>query len=120
MKVTCLSLDDQKNKVYFESVASRNENEIIFIDKTSPNTTIELKILEGQVIFVRTGQINSKMIFSENKKTKGDYKNEMGLEFDFDIYCSKLEIGKNRIVIHYTLFLDEYIKTNHKISLLLN
>lgn len=120
MKVTFLSLDDEKNKVYFESEAARKDNEIIFVDKTYPNTTIELTLYEDKVQFIRTGYVNSKMIFIENKKTKGIYQNEMGLEFDFDIYCSRLDVNKNRIVIHYTLVLDEYMKTNHKISLLLN
>ena len=120
MKVTFLSLDDQMNKVHFESEASRNENEIIFVDKTSPNTTIELTIFDNEVKFVRTGSISSEMVFIQNKKTKGNYSNDMGLEFDFDIYCSRLDITKNKILIHYTLVLDEYMKTNHKISLLLN
>ena len=109
MKVTFLSLDDQMNKVHFESEASRNENEIIFVDKTSPNTTIELTIFDNEVKFVRTGSINSEMVFIQNKKTKGNYS-----------YCSRLDITKNKILIHYTLVLDEYMKTNHKISLLLN
>lgn len=120
MKVTFLSLDDEKNKVYFESEASKNDKEIIFVDKTTPNTTIELIVQDDKVQIVRNGYVNSKMVFVENEKTKGNYQNEMGLEFDFDIFCSKLKIDKNRIVIHYTLVLDEYTKTNHKISLLLN
>lgn len=120
MKITFLSIDDQKNKVYFESEASQNGQDIIFLDKTSPDTTIELSILENEVKFIRSGNINSTMNFIEGKKTKGNYQNNMGLEFDFDIYCSRLSIDTKRILIHYTLILDEYMKTNHKISLLLN
>ena len=120
MKVTFLSIDDQKNKVYFESEASKKDGEFIFLDKTSIDTTIELSILTDEVKFVRTGKINSVMKFKENKITKGYYQNDMGLEFDFDIHCPKLSIEEKRIVIFYTLILDEYMKTNHKISLLFN
>ena len=120
MKVTFLSLDDEKNKVFFESEASKQGNEIIFIDKTSTNTTIEMTVNEDEVKMVRKGTVNSTMVFSITKKTKGNYNNEMGLEFDFDIHCTRLEVSKNKILIHYTLILDEFMKTNHKISLLLN
>lgn len=119
MKVAFLSLDDENNKIHFESEASRKENEIIFLDQTTPNTTIEFKIESESVTMVRTGDVNSYMEFVLNKKTKGNYQNIMGLEFDFEVLCTYFLITTNKIRLDYELILDEHTKTMHKISLLL-
>lgn len=119
MKVKFLSLDDQNEKNYFESDASRSGQDIIFLDKTTPNTTIEFSFLEDSVKMIRTGDVNSFMEFKLNETTKGKYHNLLGLEFDFNVLCTKLEVADNKIRIDYILILDEYIQTNHKISLLI-
>ena len=119
MKVSFLSLDENNNKVKFESDCSMDENEIIFIDKTVENTTIHLIKEEPNLKLIRDGNTNMEMIFSEGDLTKGYYKNQLGIEFEFYVSTKKLIIDKSKIFINYKMIIDENVQTEHKISILL-
>ncbi|MDE5566542.1 MAG: DUF1934 domain-containing protein [Anaeroplasmataceae bacterium] len=118
MQVTFSSLDEEMNRIQYEASVKQEENYLIFEDKSVPNTWVKI-LIESEVIhLVRYGQVQMEMTFDPTKKTIGHYQNEMGLDFNFMIDCSKLSISKEHITIHYQMILDETIKTKHKISLL--
>lgn len=120
MKVTFLSLDDDNNKVYFTSDYSKVDDQIVFLDKSTPNTEIHLKIKDEEVILERIGSVNMQMIFNLKHLTKGFYNNDMGLDFNFQIKCHKLLCRNKKVNVEYDLILEDGQKLGHKFSLLFN
>ncbi len=118
MQVTFSSIDDQLNKVRFETDVVIKDNTYYFKDKSTENTDIELTIYQNEVHFKRIGQTQMKLILIENRRTIGHYKNEMGLDFSFYIDCKQLTISKEQIKIQYEMILDKQIKSLHKILLI--
>ena len=118
MMLTFHSIDDENNKIIFKSEYKKNNNIIIFEDKSVENTMIFLTINEDNIIFERKGNINMKLILHKNIKTQGYYQNELGLDFKFNIITSKLEYNKNKINIGYSMYLDEDLISTHKIWIL--
>lgn len=120
MRVAFLSMDEEKNKIYFETDCFKKDNQISFTDKSIPNTLINIELKENAVILNRTGETEMWMIFKENTKTSGFYKNQSGLSFDFEIVCHKLLRNDRKIMVYYDLVLDKVEVHSHKISLLFN
>lgn len=118
MQVTFTSLDEEMNRIQYEASVKQEENYFIFEDKSVSDTQVKLLIESEVVHLIRFGQVQMEMIFDPKKKTMGHYQNEMGLEFQFMIVCTKLSISKDCVIIHYQMILDETIKTKHKITLL--
>lgn len=118
MQVTFHSIDNENNKIFFKSLASKNDNIISFEDKSTMNTTIFLEIKDLSIIFIRKGSINMNIELILNNRTPAKYKNEMGLEFDFEVFTNKLIIEKNKITIEYIMFLDNEEISSHKIWIL--
>ena len=85
MKVSFISIDDEKNKINFTSDVLYIDNIYRFNDGSTQNTTIELEIIGECVRLTRTGDINMYMLFDLNNITCGSYENNEGLEFDFEI-----------------------------------
>ena len=50
-----------------------------------------------------------------DKKTKGNYKNSNGLEFDFECLCDELKINEKNITLGYSLIIDGNAISYHKI-----
>lgn len=117
MKISFLSMDDQKNKVYFVTEASYEGNAFIFADKSCRDTWIRMIIEENGIHLIRTGSIQMEMTFHLECLTAGYYKNEEGLEFDFSIECKKLSIQKKRISIQYDMLLEEKKVSSHNLSM---
>ncbi len=118
MQVLFSSMDDQLNKIRFETDVVVKDNTYYFKDKSTEHTEIELTIHQNEVHLNRVGQTQMKLIFIENRKTMGYYKNEMGLDFSFYIDCKQLTISKEQIKIQYEMILDKQIKSLHKILLI--
>ena len=66
MKVSFISIDDEKNKINFTSDVLYIDNIYRFNDGSTQNTTIELEIIGECVRLTRTGDINMYMLF-DNK-----------------------------------------------------
>ena len=60
------------------------------------------------------------MLFDLNNITNGSYENNEGLEFNFEIKTSKIEVLKNKIRIDYSMIMDGEMLSSHKLSLLFN
>ena len=99
MKISFLSIDNEKNRIFFSSEAVKSNDELAFVDGTTPNTTIHLITIDNKLKLIRDGSVKMEMIFIDKEKTKGTYRNEMGLEFEFDIFCHELIIEEQRYVI---------------------
>lgn len=115
MKVSFLSIDNEKNRNFFTSEAVESNGELAFIDGTTKDTTIHLIKINSDLKLIRDGSVKMEMLFSLNNKTKGYYHNEMGLEFEFDVYCKELVVEKNKYVINYDMIMDNVIQNQHKI-----
>lgn len=120
MRLSFHSISDNEDKIFYETEYVMDDNEIIFLDKTTENTTNHLFILEDKIKLIRLGNVNMEMLFDLSKDTKGKYSNELGLEFDFIIRCYKLRVQKNKILIEYNMILDEFTSSTHKIWILLH
>lgn len=118
MKLTFHSIDDENNKIIYKSDYVKNNNTIIFDDKSVENTKVYLEINNDNIIFERKGNINMKINLTLNKKTEGYYQNDIGLDFKFYIVTNKIENNKNKITIEYSMYLDEDLMSTHKIWIL--
>lgn len=119
MQVYFNSLDNQNNEVSFLSDASINNNVISFIDKSIENTLIKIFINKDNLILQRTGNIEMEICFIKNKTTKAYYKNNFGLDFEFEAKCHELLLTENRIDIKYDMILDNELLSSHKIWIII-
>ena len=119
MKIYFKSSDSNGNRISFLSTAKIDESNIKFKDMSSNNTFISLIKYNDKLVFERTGDIYTKLEFILNKKTQANYKNMLGLEFDFTILTTNLVIFEDKIDISYTMFLDGDMISNHQISILM-
>ncbi len=119
MIVSFNSIDEELNKVSFISLAKKNNESIVFEDKSVKDTIINLEIYDDKVIIDRVGYVNIFLEFRLNSTFKTTYKSNDGLEFDFEIFCNMLDIKQNRIDIEYDMILDDFTKTHHKIWVLM-
>ena len=117
MKVSFLSIDENRDKICFESEVSFKNGQIWFQDGSQTETRIGIERHSWGIVFRRIGAVETEMTFWNGKKTHGRYRNREGLEFSFEVLCQKCEMTERRILIHYLLILDERIQTRHKISL---
>ena len=120
MRLSFHSIDDNDNKIFYETNYEKSENEIVFIDKTLENTTNHLLIDEDKLKLIRLGDVEMEMLFILNQTTNGYYKNNIGLEFEFIIKTNKLKVEKNKILVEYNMILDEFTASTHKIWILLH
>ena len=120
MKVSFLSIDDENNKINFSTEVTHVDNRYIFVDKTTENTIIEIEVLGECVRLTRTGNVTMYMLYDINNLTCGSYENKEGLEFEFEIQTTKLEIQKSKIRIDYSMIMDKQVMSSHKLSLLFN
>jgi uncharacterized beta-barrel protein YwiB (DUF1934 family) len=120
VKVSFISIDDEKNKISFNTEVSVIDNKYVFTDVTTPNTTIEIEVLGECVRLTRTGDTTMYMLYDTNNITNGSYENIEGLEFNFEIKTTKIEIHKSKIRIDYSMIMDKQVLSSHKLSLLFN
>ena len=120
MEVVFHSLDDKGEKVLFRSDYKVENNRIIFADRSTEGTTIE--ITPGiPMRFTRSGSVNMEILFSPHEKTKAFYASkEVGFDFEFEVYTDRLIVESNRISIEYTMFLYGDRLSSHKIWILLH
>lgn len=118
--LTFHSVDSDDNKVIFNNDYVREDNRIIFKDKSTENTDIILTINDDlSLVFERKGSINMLLPLALGEKKAGYYKNSNGLEFDLNVKTLFLEIKNNKISVEYELYVMDVVQT-HKIWILLH
>ena len=115
MIVSFYSIDSNENEVKFESTATLIDNTYIFDDKSLNNTIINLIVLNDEIIFKRMGDVDMNLELKNGKKTKGNYKNNNGLEFSFECLCDELKMVEKNLSIGYSLIIDGEAISYHKI-----
>lgn len=119
MVVSFLSFDCDKNKTSFQTEAIQKGNVIQFEDKSSIDTQIQITLLEDAFILERSGFIEMYLHFCLDKLTKGKYKNNDGLEFDFEVHTKSLFMEKNKLKASYDMIMDEEILSSHTFQVVL-
>ena len=120
MKVSFISIDDENNRINFSTDVQVDGNKYSFIDKTTSNTNIEIEVIGENVRLTRTGDVTMYMLYDIKNITSGSYENNEGLEFNFEIKTTKLEVSKSRIRIDYSMLMEKEVLSSHKLSLLFN
>lgn len=113
MFVSFLSLDDEKNKVFFQSEAFQQKNEIWFEDKSTLNTKIKITSLEDSMILERMGSVEMYLHFTLDKPTVGRYKNSDGLILEFLVHTKVLQQQKNKIRVQYEMIMNGECISRH-------
>lgn len=117
MKAHFYSISKNSNVKYISDLKIDNNT---YSFKDSDNTFINLSILNNNHIIInRFGSISMDMVFKTLEKTKSFYKNDMGLEFDLEIFTKDISISKDKIVIEYDLYLDNILNDSYKIFVLI-
>lgn len=121
MNLTFYSVDSNDEKVvYTTSYKEIDSSTIEFIDKSVENTVINVKKLStSSLLFTRCGKVTMILNLDLNKSTKGYYKNDLGLEFEFSVKTKKIEFINNKYYVEYETNINDIIST-HKISILLH
>lgn len=115
MELTFHSLDSANNKVFYRTTFNKVDNTLIFLDKTTENTTIYLTIEKDILLFERKGNINMRLVLNLEEPTEGKYESSIGLSFDFITKTKKLKISENRIEMEYALYVEGDEISIHKI-----
>ncbi len=117
MKISFLSMDQEQNKTYFVSDAVVNQNTYIFADNSTEDVFIHLTIEKEDVYINRQGEIKMSMHFREGMILPASYKNSLGLEFEFEILCTKLTILDKKILIWYDMLIKDCATSSFKIAI---
>ncbi len=119
MKVHFYSFQDGKKDVSYISEAQNiGPNSYRFLDKSSENTYITLRILSNNHIqIVRDGNVDSLMDFILNKKTSSIYKTSE-LTFKFEMLTKEIKINSNSVSLNYDYFYENTLVSSIKIALL--
>lgn len=118
MKVHFYSISSS-GRVDFETTADHLEDKIKFKDLSQNDTNIEIAFLDEHIHFIRTGEVESLMPFHLNEKTKGYYKNNLGLSFELEVFTKRISKEKSKISIEYDFFIDGEHQDTVKIYLLM-
>ncbi len=110
------SIDSDNNEVHYLSVYERHGNTLIFDDKSSLDTKVELTI-GNEFRIQRIGKISMDFIFNLEKPTTGKYENELGLSLIFDIKTKEMIYENDKFFISYDLYLDGDKISEHHIKI---
>ncbi len=119
MKVHFYSFQDGKKDVsYISEALTIGPNSYRFLDKSSENTYITLRILSNNHIqIVRDGNVESQMDFILNKKTSSIYKTSE-LTFKIEMLTKEIKINSNSVSLNYDYFYENTLVSSIKIALL--
>lgn len=117
MVVSFQSLDSENNKIEYLAEAKQVEDYIEFEDKSCSDTKIRFKTGNGIAEFIRVGYISMSIKFQLNETTLGAYVNAEGLDFEFEIYTTELQMDKDRLSVRYNMIMDNKVISKHFIQI---
>ena len=117
MLVTFQMISENVN-IDFKVFGKRENNTLIFPDKSVPNTTMYVTILADGVEIVRKGSVDMKQTFKFNQKLEGYYKNNMGIEFNLSSFTTEISITENTILIFYEHYLENNWQSSNKLKII--
>lgn len=117
MVVSFRSLDSENNKIEYIAEAKQVEDYIEFEDKSCFDTKIRLKVGNGIAEFTRVGFISMSIKFQLNETTPGAYVNAEGLDFEFEIFTTELQMDKDKLSVRYNMIMDNNVISKHFIQI---
>ncbi len=118
-KIHFYSYQDGLDTISFETKVDVSNDKYSFKDESYEDTFIEFLFNENEIEFKRFGKINNLMTFRLNEYTKATYKNDMGLEFEYEVLTKEIFIKDDKIKITYDYFMDKEKISSVKIILIL-
>lgn len=110
-------ITDEMN-INFKAFGKRNDNVIIFPDRSVPNTIISLEFWDSEVEIRRSGSVNMLQKFRLNEKCDGYYKNDNGLDFIIASYTTKMIVRENEIYLEYDYYLENEKQSSNKLKII--
>ena len=104
--------------INYKVFGRRENNVLIFPDKSVPNTTMMVVIKSDEVIIRRTGSVSMGQSFVVGEQQVGFYKNDMGLEFEIRSFTTEMIIEENKIEIFYEHYLEDKWQSSNKLKIL--
>lgn len=99
--------------IEFKSIGKLNENLLSFKDMNNKENTINIYLLEEQIIIEQKGFTNMKNNYIQGQKTDGFYNTQHNIEAITHCYTKVMKIENKSIYIEYDFFFnDEYASTN--------
>ena len=114
------SIDKDGNVTSFDSICKYENNTYSFLDLATENTMIYISIDASTVTIKRVGYTNMELFLVNGLKTTGYYKNNLGLEFNFDCLTNDLSINNGSIYASYSLFVENDMVNQQKMWILFN
>ena len=93
-------------------------NTLIFPDKSTPNTMMNVMIGDDFVEIKRSGKVEMLQRFKFNSKESGFYRNDMGLEFEISSFTTEISITKNQIEVFYEYYLSNEWQSSNKLKII--
>lgn len=117
MLITFEMISENVN-ISFKVFGRRENNTLIFPDKSVPNTMMRVTFDKDFVEIIRTGSVDMKQIFQAGKQLEGYYKNDMGLEFSISSFATEIVVEENNITIFYEHYLENKWQSSNKLKIL--
>ena len=104
--------------INFKVFGRRENNTLIFPDKSVPNTTMKVTFDQEKVEIIRSGSVDMKQVFILGKQVEGHYKNDMGLEFAISSFTTEINVEENIIEIFYEHYLENKWQSSNKLKII--
>ena len=117
MLITFEMISENVN-INFKVFGRRENNTLIFPDKSVPHTTMSVTFDKDLVEVIRTGSVDMKQVFQVGKQLPGHYKNDMGLEFEIASFATEMIVEENSITIFYEHYLENKLQSSNKLKIL--
>ncbi len=117
MIVSFISIDEDNNKIEYTSHANIDNNKIIFKDKSTNDTNIMIYQESDSLYLKRYGMVDMIMEYKLGYKTKGYYKNQDGIEFEFQIFTKYLEINADKCIVDYQMIVENDVVSKTSVIL---
>ena len=104
--------------INFKVFGKKEGNLLIFPDKSTPNTMINVTIGDNEIVIERTGNVNMKQVFKLKEKMEGYYKNNLGLEFKTASFTKELYVRENSINVLYEHYFENEWQSSNKLKII--
>ena len=120
MNVKFKSIDREGNLTEFTTEYHYENGIYSFNDESAEETTVFISYKDDFLAIIRSGKTNMELYLSPDETNAGNYKNDMGFEFNFISKTHKLVITKAEIYAEYSLFVENDEVNREKLWILLN
>ena len=117
MLITFEMITDNLN-IKYQVFGKRENDTLIFMDKSVPNVTMHIRVKEDEIEIRRTGKVDMLQKHRLNTKLEGYYKDDTGIEFKISNITKELLILDNQIVIGYDYYLENEWQSYNKLKII--